>query len=195
MSVDKLNKLLPQTQCGECGFDGCKPYAEAMLNKEATIDLCPPGGLSTLHALATELNQDPTPYEANVLAQQRPPSTVTIREAECIGCTKCIQACPVDAIIGSNKTMHTIVESLCTGCNLCIEPCPVDCIEVKERPALDFDKEAASARFYQRKQRLEKESKDKRSHYQQSRQLDSKDDTKAKQDFILSIIKRKQQGS
>jgi len=164
MSVDKLNKLLPQTQCGECGFDGCKPYAEAMLKNEATIDLCPPGGLDTLHALATELEQDPTPFEASVLAQQRPPSTVTIREAECIGCTKCIQACPVDAIIGSNKQMHTVVESLCTGCNLCIEPCPVDCIEVKERPTLDFDKDAASARFYQRKQRLEKEAMEKRSH-------------------------------
>jgi len=126
--VDIVNQQLPQTQCGQCGFNGCRPYAEAIVRGE-TINKCPPGGQSTISALANLLNEtalelDPAQGIYSL------PARVKIREAECIGCTKCIQACPVDAIIGAGKLMHTVIDHECTGCNLCIEPCPVDCIDV-----------------------------------------------------------------
>jgi len=124
--VDQINAILPQTQCGQCGFPGCKPYAEAISNGEE-INRCPPGGASTIEALAELLDVEVKPLDA----VERPPSYAFIREEECIGCTKCIQACPVDAIVGASKLMHTVVISECTGCDLCVEPCPVDCIEMR----------------------------------------------------------------
>ncbi len=123
--VDQVNDLLPQTQCGQCGYPGCKPYAEAIVNGEA-INRCPPGGESTIQHLADLLDVEATPLDS----EERPPSLAYIREDECIGCTKCIQACPVDAILGAAKQMHTVINSECTGCDLCVEPCPVDCIDM-----------------------------------------------------------------
>ena len=124
--VAKINAILPQTQCGQCTFTGCKPYATAIASGEAEINLCPPGGENTVIALADLLGVEVKPMEVEI----KMPSVAVIREKECIGCTLCIQACPVDAILGAAKQMHTIIESECTGCDLCIPPCPVDCIDI-----------------------------------------------------------------
>jgi electron transport complex protein RnfB len=124
--IDQIEDLLPQTQCGQCGHPGCRPYAEAIAEGEA-INRCPPGGEATIHALADLLDVEALPLDAEDV---NVPSVAYIREDECIGCTKCIQACPVDAILGAAKQMHTVIASECTGCDLCVEPCPVDCIDM-----------------------------------------------------------------
>ena len=126
--VDRINALLPQTQCGQCGHPGCKPYATAIADGEA-INRCPPGGASTIRALARLLGKPALPLDPTH-GKEDIRKVAYIREAECIGCTKCIQACPVDAILGSAKLMHTVLVSECTGCDLCVEPCPVDCIDM-----------------------------------------------------------------
>jgi len=126
--VEKIDQLLPQTQCGQCGHPGCHPYAEAIAAGEA-INLCPPGGETTIQALADLLGRDPLPLDAEDTSSSIK-RVAYIREDECIGCTKCIQACPVDAILGAAKLMHTVIADACTGCDLCVEPCPVDCIDM-----------------------------------------------------------------
>ncbi len=130
--VDQVNALLPQTQCGQCSYPGCRPYAEAIVAGES-INKCPPGGEATIHQLADLLNLEPLPLDAEHGAEKAK-TVAFIREDECIGCTKCIQACPVDAILGAAKLMHTVIASECTGCDLCVEPCPVDCIDMIELP-------------------------------------------------------------
>jgi electron transport complex protein RnfB len=127
--TERLDRLLPQTQCGQCGFAGCRPYAEAMARGEAGVERCPPGGDAGSLALARLLGVEPVPYDRSRGAHV-PPQVALIVEADCIGCTKCIQACPVDAIIGGAKHMHTVIEPLCTGCELCVPACPVDCIVI-----------------------------------------------------------------
>lgn len=127
--IEAINALLPQTQCGLCTYDGCKPYAEAIARGEADINQCPPGGDKGILALSLLLNI-PSKALNTEHGVTQPESVVIIREAECIGCTKCIQACPVDAIVGASKLMHTVLAEYCTGCNLCIPPCPVDCIDI-----------------------------------------------------------------
>lgn len=128
---EQINALLPQTQCGQCGYPGCRPYSEAIADGDA-INKCPPGGEETIQALADLLDVDPQPLDAEH-GTEKEPVVAWIREAECIGCTKCIQACPVDAILGAAKVMHTVIADECTGCDLCIEPCPVDCIDLIPR--------------------------------------------------------------
>ena len=125
--VEKIEAILPQTQCGQCGYPGCKPYAEAIAGGDK-INKCPPGGEATIQALADLLDVEAEPLDA--VEGEKPQMVAFIREAECIGCTKCIQACPVDAIVGAAKQMHTVIASECTGCDLCVEPCPVDCIDM-----------------------------------------------------------------
>lgn len=125
--TERLDRLLPQTQCGQCGFDGCRPYAEAMARGEAGVERCPPGGDAGARALAQVLDVPAQPYD-RARGEYKPSQVAEIIEADCIGCTKCIQACPVDAIVGGAKFMHTVIDGLCTGCELCIPPCPVDCI-------------------------------------------------------------------
>lgn len=122
--ADQINELLPQTQCGQCGYAGCRPYAAAIAEGQADINRCPPGGEATVLALADLLGRDPKPLEGEVKEK----SLAVIDEQTCIGCTLCIQACPVDAILGAAKQMHTVIAEQCTGCELCIAPCPVDCI-------------------------------------------------------------------
>jgi len=128
--VDQVDALLPQTQCGQCGFPGCRPYAEAIAKGEAPINQCPPGGENTIAALADLLDVDALPLNDEHGEHSDVPLVAVIDENNCIGCTLCIQACPVDAILGSAKHMHTIIESECTGCELCLPPCPVDCIDM-----------------------------------------------------------------
>ena len=153
--ADTLDALLPQTQCRECGYNGCRPYAEALAAGDAPIDRCPPGGIETLRRLGAALRMDPTPFEADMQARTRAPSIAKIREAECIGCTKCIQACPVDAIIGVGKHMHAVLAHECTGCGLCIEPCPVDCIDMLPVEMPVFSPEKARSRMQAREARRE----------------------------------------
>lgn len=157
--VAEIDKLLPQTQCRECGFNGCRPYAQALASGLSSIDKCPPGGQETLIALANLLKQDSAPYLKKLNKLYRPPAVARIDETQCIGCTKCIQACPVDAIVGTAKHMHHILEIDCTGCGLCVEPCPVDCIEMEELPQVMYDKNRARERYQGHLERLDKEAR------------------------------------
>ncbi|MDG9671761.1 electron transport complex subunit RsxB [Hahella sp. CR1] len=131
--VDQIDGLLPQTQCGQCGYPGCRPYAEAIANGDA-INKCPPGGEATITALADLLDVEAVPLDSEH-GESKGKQVAYIREDECIGCTKCIQACPVDAILGAAKQMHTVIVSECTGCDLCVDPCPVDCIDMIPAPS------------------------------------------------------------
>ncbi|WP_461518840.1 electron transport complex subunit RsxB [Porticoccus sp.] len=131
--VDQIDKLLPQTQCGQCGYPGCRPYAQAIANGDA-INKCPPGGQPTINALAALLDVEAPTLDEEHGVESDVKKVAYIREDECIGCTKCIQACPVDAILGAAKQMHTVIVSECTGCDLCVEPCPVDCIDMVPVP-------------------------------------------------------------
>jgi electron transport complex protein RnfB len=125
--VAEIEAVLPQTQCGQCSFPGCKPYAEAIATGKADINQCPPGGEAGVKALADLLGLEVKPLDENfgVATEQK---VAVIVETDCIGCTMCIQACPVDAILGAAKYMHTVIAFECTGCDLCVDPCPVDCI-------------------------------------------------------------------
>ncbi|NUU67823.1 electron transport complex subunit RsxB [Enterobacteriaceae bacterium BIT-l23] len=132
--VDKIDELLPQSQCGQCGYPGCRPYAEAVGNNGENINRCAPGGEAVMNKIATLLNVDPQPIDGDDEAAQPVRMLAVIDENNCIGCTKCIQACPVDAIVGATRAMHTVVSDLCTGCNLCVDPCPTHCIELLPAP-------------------------------------------------------------
>ena len=125
--VDRIDELLPQTQCAQCGYPGCRPYAKAIAYEGELINRCPPGGDTTIIALAQLLNRDVIKLDES-LPPNAPPSVAVIDESACIGCARCLPACPVDAIIGAHQFSHTIVSDICTGCELCIAPCPVDCI-------------------------------------------------------------------
>lgn len=124
--VDEVNDLLPQTQCAQCGYPGCRPYAVAVVEESAPINLCPPGGDETVQRLARRLGREAIP-----LAEATTPAVAIIDEAACIGCYHCRNACPVDAIVGAHQFMHTVIASECTGCELCVAPCPVDCITMR----------------------------------------------------------------
>ena len=154
LDVDDIEALLPQTQCQLCEFPGCRPYAEAIAQNTASIDRCLPGGVETLQALASITGQNASPMIEEMKQKSKAPSVALIREAHCIGCTKCITACPVDAIIGGPKAMHTIITDACTGCELCLPPCPTDCIELLPIP--DPNEEDKKNRAVKAKQRYEK---------------------------------------
>jgi electron transport complex protein RnfB len=132
--IDQINALLPQTQCGKCGYHGCRPYAEAMAAGTADINRCPPGGEEGILALANFFGVAPKPLDP-ACGEHKPRAVAVIIEEDCIGCAKCLAACPVDAIVGAAKQMHTVIASECTGCELCVSPCPVDCIEMREMPS------------------------------------------------------------
>ena len=162
--VDRIDALLPQTQCTKCGYPACRPYAEAIASGGADINRCPPGGEAGVHRLAALLGREAKPLDPSCGIEE-PRRVAFIDEAVCIGCTLCIQACPVDAIVGAARLMHTVVTELCSGCDLCVPPCPVDCIEMVpatgddatwDRPRAD----AARERYELRRARLERERSD-----------------------------------
>jgi electron transport complex protein RnfB len=191
----QIDRLLPQTQCGKCGYAGCKPYAEAIAAGLAPINQCPPGGAEGIVRLAALLDLPSLPLNP-VHGSEAPQRVAFIDEARCIGCTLCIQACPVDAIIGAAKQMHTVLSSLCSGCDLCVAPCPVDCIEM--RPALGADAiwdgdraDAARSRHQRRQARLERQ---KRSRSERAEQrvatVAPSSAADAKQQIIQAAIER-----
>jgi electron transport complex protein RnfB len=153
--VDRIDALLPQTQCTRCAYPGCRPYAEAIAAGTAPINRCAPGGVATIAALAALLDM-PSPPPDPAFGTAGPLTQARIDEAACIGCTLCIQACPVDAIVGAAKRMHTVLASQCTGCELCLPPCPVDCITMigAGRIWTQADAAAARKRFEARNARL-----------------------------------------
>jgi Na+-translocating ferredoxin:NAD+ oxidoreductase subunit B len=178
--IDQINALLPQTQCRRCGFNGCRPYAEAIVDGRADINQCPPGGDEGIIELANLLNIHPKPLDTK-FGEHKPKQVAFIVEQDCIGCVKCIAVCPVDAILGAAKFMHTVIASECTGCELCVAPCPVDCIIMK---LVDREKEGINAqttskyehaqramrRYQARCQRIEKEVAEKAERAKQKRQ-------------------------
>ena len=157
VTVETVNAALPQTQCTQCGYDGCRPYAQALVAGQAAINRCPPGGPQGVERLATLLNRPVLPLDTT-RGHYGPLQVAVIDEEHCIGCTLCIQACPVDAIVGANLRMHTVVAADCTGCQLCVAPCPVDCIAmVTVQPETWWQPEDAARardRFEQRQARL-----------------------------------------
>jgi electron transport complex protein RnfB len=156
--ADRIDALLPQTQCEQCGYHGCRPYAEAIARGEAAINECPPGGEAGIEKLAALLQQPVLPLNPEH-GIEKPRTLARIVEADCIGCTKCIQACPVDAIVGAAKLMHTVIADDCTGCELCVPACPVDCIVLLPMPEAQIDiahADAARAHFQRRGTRLER---------------------------------------
>ena len=152
----EIDALLPQTQCGKCGYAGCRPYAEAVAAGAADINRCPPGGAELIAEVASLLGIAPKPLDPGC-GEAGPPRVAVIREEHCIGCTLCIQACPVDAIAGAARLMHTVIAEACTGCELCVPPCPVDCIDMRDAVAPKTRRAAAEdarRRFLARNQRL-----------------------------------------
>lgn len=161
--AEKINALLPQTQCTKCGFEGCAPYADAIAQGQADINQCPPGGQAGIAKLAALLKVASKPLNpAN--GMEGPRRIAVIDEARCIGCALCIKACPVDAIVGAPKRMHAVLQDHCTGCDLCLPPCPVDCIEMHVLPGLQAwtptDADTAQQRFTARTLRLRQERAD-----------------------------------
>jgi len=159
--ADRIDALLPQTQCEQCGYHGCRPYAEAIARGEAKINQCPPGGGAGIGKLAALLDVPVLPL-APEHGVEKPRTLARIVEADCIGCTKCIQVCPVDAIVGASKVMHTVMRDDCTGCELCVPACPVDCIALEPMPQAQVDDpahaDASRTHFQRREERLLRES-------------------------------------
>jgi Na+-translocating ferredoxin:NAD+ oxidoreductase subunit B len=163
----RIDELLPQTQCTRCGYEGCAPYAEAIPSGAAQINQCPPGGQATIDALASLLDRPPLKLNpANGV--EAPPRVAFIDESRCIGCARCLPPCPVDAIVGAAKFMHTVLAERCTGCELCLAPCPVDCIEMRPAPAIVNNPVLNRARFAAHSARLANRSA------QRQRLLDAK---------------------
>lgn len=192
-SIADIERILPQTQCGLCGYKGCKPYATAIVEEDAAINLCPPGGTEGVAKLAKLTGKAKIPLRDKT---QISPNSVMIREDECIGCRKCINVCPVDAIIGAAKFMHTVIQDQCTGCNLCIEPCPVDCIDIIPSPPLTQTQKITSAtHFSAREARLAATTKAEEAQYQRIKNgfqdtNDKEDALAARKAMIQEIIKR-----
>ncbi len=179
--AEQIDALLPQTQCTKCGFTGCKPYAEAISNRKAEINQCSPGGSAGITKLATLLDLEAKPLNPDFGIEQ-PRKVAFIIEEDCIGCTKCLPPCPVDAILGANKQMHTVIANECTGCELCIAPCPVDCIIMKD---IENDSVWNQTMADHAKQRFQNKQ------YRIQKQLEEKAERLKKQKQILAKLKSK----
>ena len=193
--AERIDALLPQTQCTKCGYPACRPYAEAIATGEAEINQCPPGGDAAIRELAALLGREIRPLNPRNGIEQ-PRRVALIDEARCIGCTLCIQACPVDAIVGAPNLMHTIVAELCSGCDLCVPPCPVDCIDMLPASGEDasWDRaraDAARERFEARRSRHERERRE-RAERLAARALKAKEDPDAekKRAIIQAAVER-----
>ncbi len=191
--ADRIDALLPQTQCTKCGYAGCRPYAEAIAGGQAQINQCPPGGAAGIARLAELLHRPLLPLNpANGV--EKPLQFAVIDEALCIGCTLCIQACPVDAIVGAAKMMHTVLAGQCTGCDLCLPPCPMDCIAMvpvePPRAWTPADAHAARARFEARQARLGREQQY-RDDRLAARALAKLDELDARDDLAPADIAKK----
>jgi electron transport complex protein RnfB len=193
--AERIDALLPQTQCTKCGYPACRPYAEAIARGEAEINQCPPGGDAVIRGLAALLGRKVLPLNPRNGIEQ-PRRVALIDEARCIGCTLCIQACPVDAIVGAAKLMHTVVTELCSGCDLCVAPCPVDCIAML--PAVGADAIWDQTRAHAARERLERrrsrQERDRRERAERlaARALKAKKDPDAekKRAIIQAAIER-----
>lgn len=181
ITPEEIDSLLPQTQCGLCGYGGCMPYAEAIVYEGANLNLCLPGGVKTLSALGDLFEQSVSNDLPEMLQKTKYPTLAVVREPECIGCTKCIQVCPVDAIVGSAKQMHTVIANECTGCELCVPACPVDCIDLIPVTQEDDKPVQYRERYLQRQQRLKQQELANRK----SKQSETK-----RKDYILAAIER-----
>ncbi len=171
--ADQIDALLPQTQCRKCGYQGCRPYAEAISRHAADIDQCPPGGNAGIQLLAQLLNIPAKPLNP-AFGSERALLVAVIDEAVCIGCTKCLPPCPTDAILGASKHMHTVLSALCTGCELCIEPCPVNCISMQAATPSEWTQANADAsrqRHQAKNQRQAKQELEKAERLNRQKQL------------------------
>ncbi len=194
--ADQIDSLLPQTQCTRCGYPACRPYAEAIARGEADINQCPPGGQAGVDALALLLGRESKPLDARY-GVEAAPTVALIDEDVCIGCTKCIQACPVDAIVGAAKRMHTIITAECTGCELCVPPCPVDCIAMIVTSTRPLEREevldrAASAkqRFEARNRRLARNEDERAARRETNRRADASSAKSISRSAVLEAIAR-----
>jgi Na+-translocating ferredoxin:NAD+ oxidoreductase subunit B len=193
--AEDINRLLPQTQCTKCGYSGCLPYARAIAAGAAEINQCPPGGAAGVGRLAALLGRVAKPLDP-AIGVERVRAVALIDEAACIGCTLCIQACPVDAIVGAPRLMHTVIAALCTGCDLCLPPCPVDCIVMVPLPQADAHwtpamADAARARFELRGLRLAREPAERAGRLERKAQEKLQQPLpEAKKAVILAALKR-----
>ena len=194
--INDIDAILPQTQCGLCNYAACRPYAEAIVNNTASIDLCLPGGVETLLELANYFNKESDSYFASMKKKAKPASIAFIREEECIGCTKCAQVCPTHAIIGASKLMHTVVINACTGCELCLPPCPIDCIDMKiiPQPTSNEKKQKAQQwlhRYKEKQKRLDRYKTEQRCKHQEAKLVNTPKKTlEARKAAICASVER-----
>lgn len=184
ITIEQVDALLPQTQCGLCDYDGCKPYAEAIVFDGERLNRCPPGGVKTLKKLGVLTGESIDQHLEEMAEKQKPRLTAVIREDECIGCKKCIMACPTDAILGGAKMMHTVIQSECTGCELCVEPCPMDCIDIVPLPELSDEEQlafsnASRKRYENREKRLDRIKLERKEKHLNAKRIARKNDIKA----------------
>ncbi len=191
-TVQAVDAILPQTQCGLCTYAGCQPYAQAIVENNEAINLCPPGGQETLLKLATLTGQNVQTMLTDMADKEKGLTAAVIREDECIGCTKCIQACPVDAILGTGKQMHSVIASECTGCELCVEPCPVDCIDIIDLPQRAYQPDTARQRFQARNQRLAQLQAEKSQRFQKAKLNNKTANTPTKKASINATLSARQ---
>ena len=196
--VDEIDRVLPQTQCELCEYKGCRPYAEAIVNEGQEIDRCLPGGVRVLKELGVLLQRDVQDMLSSMQLKQKKPTVVKVRESECIGCTKCIQACPVDAIVGASKHMHTVLADICNGCELCVPPCPVDCIDIISLPDRSDEEhyqlaEQSRVRFINRTTRFQRREQRELVQHQQAKLTVNQKTMASRQQAIKEALDRVKQ--